>query len=35
VLENKKVVVDEFQSRDKAMQIIEESVAFYKKEFKK
>lgn len=35
VLENKKVIVDEFQSRDKAMQIIEESIAFYKKEFKK
>jgi inorganic pyrophosphatase len=34
-LENKKVVVDEFESRDKAMQIIEDSIAFYKKEYPK
>lgn len=34
-LENKKVVVDEFQSRDKAMEIIQESIDLYKKEFPK
>jgi inorganic pyrophosphatase len=34
-LENKKVVVDEFQSKEKATQVIEESIRFYKKEFKK
>jgi inorganic pyrophosphatase len=34
-LENKKVVVDEFQSKDKAMEIILESLAYYKKEFPK
>lgn len=34
-LENKKVVVDEFQSREKAIQVIEEAVSFYKKEFRK
>ncbi len=34
-LENKKVVVDEFQSREKAIQIIDEAIAFYKQEFKK
>lgn len=35
VLENKKVVVDEFQSKEKATQVIEESITFYKKEFRK
>ena len=35
VLENKKVVVDEFQSLEKARQVIEESIIFYKKEFRK
>jgi inorganic pyrophosphatase len=34
-LENKKVVVDEFQSKEKATQVIEESIQFYKKEFRK
>ncbi|HMJ68654.1 MAG TPA: inorganic diphosphatase [Cyclobacteriaceae bacterium] len=34
-LENKKVVVDEFQSKEKAIQVIEEAISFYKKEFKK
>jgi inorganic pyrophosphatase len=34
-LENKKVVVDEFESKDKAMQIIQESIDLYKKEFPK
>jgi inorganic pyrophosphatase len=34
-LENKKVVVDEFQSKDKAMEIILESLEYYKKEFRK
>jgi inorganic pyrophosphatase len=35
VLENKKVVVDEFQSKEKAMEIITESITFYKKTFPK
>jgi inorganic pyrophosphatase len=34
-LENKKVVVDEFQSREKAIQVIGEAVSYYKKEFRK
>jgi inorganic pyrophosphatase len=34
-LENKKVIVDEFQSKDKAMEIILESLEYYKKEFRK
>lgn len=34
-LENKKVVVDEFESKDKAMQIILESIDLYKKEYPK
>lgn len=34
-LENKKVVVDEFQSREQAMQIIQESIDRYNKEFRK
>lgn len=34
-LENKKVIVDEFQSRDKAMEIIMESIAYYSKEYRK
>lgn len=34
-LENKKVVVDEFQSKEKAIEIINTSIDFYKKEFKK
>lgn len=34
-LENKKVVVDEFLSREKAFRIIEESIQFYKKHFAK
>lgn len=32
-LENKKVVVDEFQSREKALEIILKSIDFYKKTF--
>jgi inorganic pyrophosphatase len=34
-LENKKVVVDEFLSKDKAFEIIEASIRFYKDHFKK
>ena len=34
-LENKKVVVDEFQSKEKAMEIITESIRYYKMEFPK
>ena len=34
-LENKKVVVDEFQSKQKAMDIIVQSVENYKKHFRK
>ena len=34
-LENKKVVVDEFQSKEKAMEIILQSIEFYKKTFPK
>ena len=35
MLENKKVVVDEFQSKEKAMEIILQSIEFYKKTFPK
>jgi inorganic pyrophosphatase len=35
VLENKKVVVDEFQSKEKAMEIVLQSIEFYKKTFPK
>lgn len=35
VLENKKVVVDEFQSKDKAMEIILQSIEYYKETFPK
>ena len=34
-LENKKVIVDEFQSKEKAMEIILQSIEFYKKTFPK
>lgn len=34
-LENKKVVVDEFQPKEKATQVIDEAIRFYKKEFRK
>jgi len=34
-LENKKVVVDEFQSKDKAMEIVSECITNYKNTFKK
>ena len=34
-LENKKVVVDDFLSRDKALKIVEKSIAYYKSHFKK
>lgn len=33
VLENKKVIVDEFQSKEKAMEIITESINLYQKNF--
>ena len=35
VLENKKVIVDEFQSKEKAMEIITQSIDFYKKTYPK
>lgn len=34
-LENKKVIVDEFQSRDKAMEIIKEGITLYQQVYKK
>jgi len=34
-LENKKVIVDEFQSKEKAMEIVVQSIENYKKEFPK
>jgi inorganic pyrophosphatase len=34
-LENKKVIVDEFQSKEKAVDIIQQSIKLYKQEFKK
>jgi len=34
-LENKKVVVDEFESKAKAMEIIQQSIEFYKKTYSK
>lgn len=34
-LENKKVVVDEFQSKEKAFEIIGQSISYYQKEFPK
>ena len=34
-LENKKVVVDEFQSKEKAVEIIQQSIKYYKQEFRK
>ena len=34
-LENKKVIVDEFQSRDKAMDIIKEGITLYQQVYKK
>jgi inorganic pyrophosphatase len=34
-LENRKVVVDEFQSKTKATEIIQQSIQLYKQEFKK
>jgi len=35
VLENKKVEIDEFQSKDAAYKVIEEAIAFYKTRFAK
>ena len=34
VLENKKVVIDNFQDKDIAMKVIDDAIAFYKKTFK-
>ncbi|MEI9922060.1 MAG: inorganic diphosphatase [Bacteroidota bacterium] len=34
-LENKKVVVDEFESKEKAVEIIQQSITYYKQEFRK
>ena len=34
-LENKKVVIDQFLSRERAFKIIEDSIAFYRKSFSK
>lgn len=34
-LENKKVVIDQFLSREKAFRVIEDSIAFYRKSFRK
>jgi inorganic pyrophosphatase len=33
-LENKKVVIDQFLSKDRAYKIIEESIRYYKENFK-
>jgi inorganic pyrophosphatase len=34
VLENKKVVIDNFQEKDTAIKIIDDAIAFYKRSFK-
>ncbi|HKC34721.1 MAG TPA: inorganic diphosphatase, partial [Chitinophagaceae bacterium] len=34
VLENKKVVIDNFQDKETAMKIIDDAIAFYKQNFK-
>jgi hypothetical protein len=34
VLENKKVIIDNFQDKETAMKVIEDAIAFYKQNFK-
>ena len=34
VLENKKVIIDNFQDKETAMKVIDDAIAFYKENFK-